>query len=131
MITNKVVGRDPVFVVQSVVALVLALTLFLNLNPTVQGLVTAVVVTLGGVVSAWLVAAEKALPLLEGLAKAVLALIAGLGVDIPANVQAGVFAVLAVVTAYWMRGQVVAPVPASRVAAPEVPTITRTTGGHV
>jgi len=126
---NRVVGRDPVFTVQTVVALVLALTLFFNLSPTVQGLVTAVVVALGGVVAAFLVSAEKALPLLEGLAKAVLALIAGLGVDVPANVQAGVFALLAVVTAYWMRTQVVAPVPL--VAAPNVPPITRSTGGHV
>lgn len=127
---NKVVGRDPVFVVQSAVAAVLALTLFLNLNPTLQGLVTAVVVGVGGVVSAWLVAAEKALPLLEGLAKAVLALIAGLGVNIPGNVQAGVFALLAVVTAYWMRGQVVAPVSLDK-PAPPVPPMTRSTGGHL
>lgn len=127
----KVIGRDPVFVTQGVVAFVLALTLFFNFNPTVQALVTAVVVAVGGVVAAWLVAAEKALPLLEGLAKAVLALIAGLGVDVPANVQAGVFALLAVITAYWMRGQVVAPVPAVPVVANVVPPITRSTGGHV
>lgn len=130
MITNKVVGRDPVFTVQTVVAAVLALTLFLNLSPELQGLVTAVVVAIGGVVSAWLVAAEKALPLLEGVAKAVLALIAGLGIDVPANIQAGVFALLSVVTAYWMRGHVTAPVPATPPAAP-VPPITRSTGGHV
>jgi hypothetical protein len=126
---NRVVGRDPVFTVQTVVALVLALTLFFNWTPTVQGLVTALVVALGGVASAFLVSAEKALPLLEGVAKALLALIAGLGVDVPANVQAGVFATLAVVTAYWMRTQVVAPVPLA--AAPTVPPITRSTGGHV
>jgi len=130
MITNRVVGRDPVFTVQTVVALVLAVTLFFNFSTDIQALVTAVVVALGGVVAAWMVAAEKALPLLEGLAKAVLALVAGLGVDIPANVQAGVFAVLAVVTAYWMRGQVVAPVPLSNATVP-TPTINRTTGGHV
>lgn len=127
---NKVVGRDPVFTVQTVVAAVLAVTLFFNLSPALQALVTAVVVAAGGVVAAWLVSAEKALPLLEGLAKAVLALIAGLGVHVPANVQAGVFALLAVITAYWMRGQVFAPVPLTP-AAPPVPPITRSTGGHV
>jgi hypothetical protein len=127
---NKIIGRDPVFVVQGVVALALALTLFFNFNPTVQGLVTAAVVAVGGVVAAWMVAAEKALPLLEGLAKAIIALIAGLGIDVPGNIQAGVFAVLAVVTAYWMRGQVFAPVPMVP-ATSTPPPITRTTGGHV
>lgn len=127
----KVIGRDPVFVTQSVVALLLALTLFMNLNPTAQGLVNAAIVAAGGVVAAWLVAAEKALPLLEGLAKAVIALIVGLGVDVPANVQAGVFAVLAVFTAYWMRGQVVAPVGPTPVATTTPVVISRTTGGHV
>jgi hypothetical protein len=130
LITNKVVGREPAFVVQSIVAAVLAVTLFFNLSPVLQGLVTAVVVGVGGVVTAAMVAAEKALPLLEGLAKAVLALIAGLGVDIPGNVQAGVFALLAVFTAYWMRGQVTAPVPAIP-PVPPVPPITRATGGHL
>lgn len=127
----KLIGRDPVFTTQGTVALLLALTLFLNLTPTVQALVNAVIVTLGGVVAAWLVAAEKALPLLEGLAKAIIALIVGLGIDVPANIQAGVFAVLAVVTAYWMRGQVFAPVPLAATTATQAPVITRTTGGHV
>src|SRR5262245_58072317 len=126
----KVVGRDPIFVVQSVVAALLALTLFFNFNPTVQSLVTAVVVAAGGVVAAWLVAAEKALPLLEGLARAVLALIAGLGIAVPANVQAGVFALLSVLAGFWLRGQVVAPVSSAPPAQP-LPPITRSTGGHV
>lgn len=127
---NKIIGRDPVFTVQSAVAAVLAITLFFNLSTDIQALVNAVVVALGGVVAAWMVAAEKALPLLEGLAKAIIALIVGMGIDVPANVQAGVFALLAVVTAYWMRGQVVAPVQLEPPVA-AVPPITRTTGGHV
>lgn len=130
MITNKFAGREPAFLVQTVIATVLALTLFLDLSPQVQSLVTAVVVAIGGVVTAWMVAAERALPLLEGLARAVLALIAGLGWEVPAYIQAGVFALLSVQVAFWMRGQVVAPVPlANSVTA--VPPITRSTGGHV
>lgn len=124
------VGREPVFVPELAGMLILALSLFLNLNPTMQGLVTAVVTALVGVVSAWLVAAEKALPLLAGLARAVIALVIGIGVDVPANIQAGIFAVLAVFVAYMNRGQVFAPVPLAPVA-PATPPITRTTGGHV
>jgi hypothetical protein len=126
---NKIVGRDPVFVVESAMMALLALSLFLNLNPTVQGLVTAAVMAVGGFVSAWLVSAEKALPALTGVARAILALIAGLGVDVPANVQAGVFALISVFVAFMLRDRVAAPMSATAPAV--VPPITRTTGGHV
>jgi hypothetical protein len=128
---GKVVGRDPIFVVQTVVTLLLALTLFFNFTPTVQGLVTALVVAVGGVVSAWLVAAEKAVPLLEGLMRALLALVAGLGVDIPTHTQAALFATLSVLVAFWLRTQVVAPVRLADTVRDVVPPITRSTGGHV
>jgi len=64
---------------------------------------------------------------------AVLALIAGLGVDIPANVQAGVFAVISVVTMVIVRDRVVAPMPLAANGRHDMttPPITRTTGGHV
>lgn len=128
---KKVVGRDPVFVTELGGMLVLAISLFFNLNPTVQGLVNAVVMALVGVVSAWLVSAEKALPLIAGLARAVIALMVGLGIEVPANVQAGAFAVIGVFVAFMLRSQVVAPVPAVELAPPIVPPITRSTGGHV
>lgn len=127
---SKIVGRDPVFVTELAGMLVLALSLFLNLNPDMQGLLSAAVLALVGVVSAWLVAAEKALPLMAGLARSLIALVVGFGIDVPANVQAGVYAVIAVFVAFMLRGQVVAPVPLTTVGPP-APAITRTTGGHV
>lgn len=129
----KVLGRDPVFVVEVTAAALLALSLFLNFSTDVQALVNAAVMAVAGVVSAWAVAAEKAVPLLMGAGRAVLALIAGLGVDIPANVQAGVFAVISVVTMVIVRDRVVAPVPLAANGRHDMttPPITRTTGGHV
>lgn len=127
--TNPI-GREPVFVVQNAVAVLLAATLFLNLSTDVQSLVNAVIVAAGGVAAAFMVAAERALPLLDGLLRAVLALVIGLGIDVPANVQAGIFATLAAIVAWLLRDRVTAPVqPPSLTGV--VPPITRTTGGHV
>lgn len=130
---NKILGRDPVFVVEVTAATLLALSLFLNLSTDVQALANAAVMAVAGVVSAWAVAAERAVPLLLGAARAVLALIAGLGVDIPANIQAAVFALVSVVTMILVRDRVVAPVPLTANGRHDMttPPITRTTGGHV
>lgn len=128
----KVLGREPVVVVETVVALLLAVSLFFNFSTDVQALVNAAVVAVGAVAQAWTVSAEKALPLIAGAAKAIIALVIGFGVDVPPNVQAAVMAVIAVVVGFFLRGQVVAPVPLRLPGeGPAVPPITRTTGGHV
>jgi len=128
----RVLGREPVFVVESVAALLVALSLFFNFNTNAQALVNAAIVAVAAVVQAWLVAAEKALPLLAGAVRAVIALVIGFGVDVPSSVQAGIMAVVAVLVAFGLRAGVVAPVALQPGAhATAVPPITRTTGGHV
>lgn len=128
---TKIVGRDPVFVAESAVTVLLAVSLFFNFSTDVQALVNAAIVAVGGVFAAWMVAAEKAVPLLSGAARAVIALMLGLGIDIAPNIQAGIMAVLAAVVAFLMRGQVVAPVPLQVPAHAVVPVRTRDAGGHV
>jgi hypothetical protein len=100
--------EEPVMTAGFVATLLMALSLFLGLSAEVQSLVDAVILAGAGVYSAWRLEARSALPLLTGLAKAVLALVAGLGLHVPANVQAGAFAVLAVLGSLYVQSQVVA-----------------------
>lgn len=103
--------REPAELVGVVLALLTACTLFLDLDIETQGAVNAALVTLGGFVVAALVAAEKALPMLTGLGKAVIAVMLAFGIELAPNIQAGVMAILTVVAGLAERDRVVAPAP--------------------
>lgn len=100
--------QEPVMVVGFVVTVLMALSLVLNLSTDVQSYLDAALLAVGGVVTALMLDWRKALPLLAGLFKAVLALLAGLAVDVPANWQAMVFALISAASAYVLQSQVTA-----------------------
>lgn len=100
--------QEPVMVVGLVVSVLMAMSLVLNLSTDVQSYLDAALLAAGGVVTAFMLDWRKALPLLAGLFKALLALLAGLAVDIPANWQAMAFALIATLSAYFLQSQVVA-----------------------
>lgn len=100
--------QEPVMAVGFVVAVLMSLSLALNLSTGVQSYVDAALLAAGGVVTAFMVDWRKGLPLLAGLFKAVLALLAGLAVDIPANWQAMGFALITAVSSYFLQSQVIA-----------------------
>lgn len=128
---NRLIGREPVMVVATVVAALQAVTLFFNWTPEVTGSVNAALVLIGGAVSAALVSVDAALPLLTGVGKAVLSVVMAFGVHVPDNIQVGVMALLTVLAGLAVRGAVVAPVPASLSAAPVTGVISRSTGGEL
>lgn len=102
-------NREPVVVFQAlVVPALIAFSLIFGFSTDTQSLVDASLLALGGFVAAVGVSVRSALPLLSGLVKAVLALLLGLGLDVPANWQAAVMGVIAVAVAYFTQSQVVA-----------------------
>lgn len=102
-------NREPVVVFQAlVVPILMALSLVFGFTEETQGIVNATLLAVGGFVAALGVSVRSALPLLSGLVKAVLALLAAFAVDIPSNWQVALLSVVAVVTAYFTQSQVVA-----------------------
>jgi hypothetical protein len=102
-------NREPVVIFQAlVVPALIALSLVLNLSTDTQSLVDAALLALGGLVAAVGVSVRSALPLLSGFAKAVLSLLLGLGLDVPANWQAALMGVIAVAVAFYTQSQVTA-----------------------
>lgn len=101
--------QEAVMLWQGLIApVLLGLTLFLGLNHEVQALVEAVIVAVTGVIAAFGVEWRKALPLIGGALSAVFALLAGLGLDLPPQVQVGALAVVSAIVAYYTQSQVTA-----------------------
>lgn len=103
------IRREPIVVFQAlIVPALMAASLVLNLNTSVQGYVDGALLAAGGFVAAAGVSVRAALPLLAGLVKAVLALVLGLGVDVPSTWQAAIMGVIAVTVAFFTQSQVTA-----------------------
>jgi hypothetical protein len=109
--TGPLLGREPVMTVSTVVALLIAILPAFGWSTETVGTVAAALVLIGGAVEAALVAVDRLLPLLTGVAKAVLAVVASFGLHIPDNYVAALMAVLAVVGGLATRAQVSAVQP--------------------
>jgi heme/copper-type cytochrome/quinol oxidase subunit 4 len=107
----KIFGREPAVVIAFIATILqVAASLGLNLSTDLQGAIIAVLAALAGAVTAWKVAADKALPLLLGLAQAGFALLLALHFDVKPDVQSAVAATITAAFALFVRTQVVAPV---------------------
>lgn len=98
-------------IVSTVVALLIAVLPVFGWSTEVVGTVSAALVVIGGAVSAALVSVDQVLPLLVGVAKAVLAVVAAFGLQVPDNYVAALMAVLTVVGGLATRAQVGAVEP--------------------
>lgn len=104
-------GREPAAlaaVARAAIALFAAFWIPLSLEQ--QGALNAVVAAVLGIVVAFTVRAEKALPLLLGLVEAAVYLAVSFGWQVPAEKQALIVAFAAAVVAVWTRDRVTAPV---------------------
>ena len=106
-------------------ALVLFSALVLPLTDTQQGALLAVLAAVFGVIGAFAVSAEKAAPLVAGLAEAVLALAVAFGAHLSADLQGSVMAFVAAAIGMYLRTQVVAPTADTNASA----TTTRLVSG--
>ena len=106
-----VLGREPAFwaaVARSAIALISAL--FINLTTDQQGALNAIVAAVLGVAVAISVRAEKALPLVVGLAEALIYVAVSFGWNMPPDKQTLIVGFVAAVVALVTRDRVVAPV---------------------
>jgi hypothetical protein len=110
---SKIFGREPAVFVETLVAVVLGVLVTLNLDQPIHGAAAAATVAIGGFATAALVRAESTLPALVGAIKAVFALVVTLGVDWDPTLETGVVLVVSALGAFFVRQNVVAPVPAS------------------
>lgn len=97
--------------VSTVVALLIAVLPVFGWSSATVGTVAAALVVLGGAASAALVSVDRMLPLLVGVAKAVLAVVAAFGLHVPDNWISALMAVLTVVGGLATRAQVGAVQP--------------------
>jgi hypothetical protein len=110
-VTGRLLGREPVMTVSTVVALLIAVLPVFGWPTATVGAVAAALVLTGGAVEAALVSVDRALPLLVGVAKAVLAAVAAFGLHVPDNHVAALMAVLTVIAGLATRAQVGAVQP--------------------
>lgn len=108
---GRLVGREPVMTVSTVIALLIAVLPIFGWTSEIVGTVSAALVVLGGAVSAALLSIDRLLPLLVGVGKAVLAVVAAFGLHVPDNYVAALMAVLTVVGGLVTRPQVGAVEP--------------------
>lgn len=106
----KVLGREPAVFWGLVATLAQAVLLLFDLDAQVQGAANAVLLAVAGFLTAAAVSVDAALPALEGLLKAVFALILAMGVALPATTQVAILAVVTAVGAFFVRQQVTAKV---------------------
>jgi len=102
--------REPVALVQGfLVPVALAIVLLCQPNPILGGALNTLIMALGGVIAAFGVQrADAALPLLAGLAKAVLAVLLAWGLPVSEASQTFVLSVVSIIVAYLTRPQVTA-----------------------
>jgi hypothetical protein len=109
----KLFGREPALILAGIAGVIQFLSaVALPLTTGQQGALNAVAVAVIGVVTAYKVAAERALPLVAGGVQALLALGLAFNLHLTADAQAGVMALVTAAVAMFVRQNVVAPVPA-------------------
>lgn len=109
--------REPAVFLGLVAALVqLVSAMIFPLTDEQQGVLNGLAFVVAGVIVAATVSLDRALPLLVGLAQAVVAVGLAFGWELDPTAQSAALAFVAAVTALFVRTQVVAPGPAVVVA---------------
>lgn len=104
-------GREPVKVLAFLSAgITLLSVLVTHWSDEQQAAVNGVIAVVIGLVGAWMVSAEKALPFITGLVQAVLTCALAFGAHIDANTNATIMSFVAALMGMWLRTQVLAPV---------------------
>lgn len=104
--------RDAVAIMNVLSALVVLISLTAHLSVGVQGGLNAVVAAVFGLIGVvGVVSADKLMPFIVGLGKAVLALVLAFGVGVDPALQVAVLAVLETLSALLLRAQLTSVVP--------------------
>jgi hypothetical protein len=108
---RTIFGREPAVFFETLVAIALGVLVTLNLAEPVHAAVSAAVVALGGFATAAAVSAERALPALVGVIKAVFAAAIVLGANLDPTLETGIVLIVTAAGAFFVRQNVVAPTP--------------------
>jgi hypothetical protein len=108
---RTIFGREPAVFFEMLVAVALGVLTVWNPGEAVYAAGSAAAVALGGFLTAATVSAEKALPALIGVVKAVFALVVVLGVDLAPSLETGIIMVVSAVGMAFVRQNVTAPTP--------------------
>lgn len=103
-------SRDPAVTVEALVAAGLGALLLFGLPDDSKSYISALILAVGGVLTAAWVKKEKVLPAVIGVIKAVFALVVGLGVALDPNVEVGVIMVISALATFFVRTQATAPI---------------------
>lgn len=116
----KVFGRDPAVFYALVASFIQFFSaLILPLSTDQQGTLNAVVVLVTGAILAWKVSHEGGLAFLSGIAKALFALALAFGAHLSPEIQSSALVFINMAVAFWVRGQVSAPIDAYGNKVPE------------
>ena len=109
---RTIFGRDPVFIASLAIAFVQILCAFwLPWSDEQQSLVNAAIAFLFSAISVLGLAAERQVPVLVGLAQALLAVAVGFGLELTPEQSTMLVGLVALVAGAWTRTQVVAHIP--------------------
>ncbi len=105
--------REPVALWMAVVTpLIQLLSSFLfPLTDEQQSLLNAAAAAILGLVAAWQVSTDKALPMLAGVVQAIIAVGIGFGMELDPTAQSAILALVAAAVSFFVRTQVDAPAP--------------------
>jgi hypothetical protein len=108
----KILGREPVYLLGFIAALLQALSAFgVDISDNTQTLINAVSAAAVGLITAVVLKTGALAAMLVQFAQAVMALCVGLGLDWSADHQSKVMAAIAALVTLWLREKVTAPVP--------------------
>ncbi len=108
----KIFGREPVYLLGFIAALLQALSAFgVDISDGTQTLINAVSAAAVGLITAIVLKNGALAAMLVQFAQAVMALCVGLGLDWSADHQSKVMAAIAALITLWLREKVTAPVP--------------------
>jgi hypothetical protein len=109
----KIFGREPVYLLGFIAALLQALSAFgVDISAGTQTAINAASAAAVGVITAIVLKNGALAAMLVQFAQAVMALCVGLGLDWSADHQSKVMAAIAALITLWLRERVTAPVPA-------------------
>ncbi|MFJ4925254.1 hypothetical protein [Streptomyces sp. NPDC088736] len=111
----KFFGREPVYLLGFIAALLQALSAFgVDISDGTQTAINAVSAAAVGVITAVVLKNGALAAMLLQFAQAVMSLFVGLGLDWSADHQSKVMAAIAALLTLWLREKVTAPVPSVR-----------------
>ncbi len=104
--------REPALIWAFIASVIqLAVTYVFHVTTEQQGVINALVVAIGGLITALMVSSDQLAPAILGVAQAAIALALAFHLNLDPTVQAAVMSVLTTLIGMFVRTQVTAPVP--------------------